>query len=304
MLYYDYALLTVLSTVVQEGSFQRAAEKLNVSQSAVSQRVKTLEARLGERLLVRGNNQRTLPTEKGQMLCAHIEMLRVLEEDLKIRCSSDKSLPKIRVAANHDSLATWFPAVLARVRRELHVTLEIVPEDEGHTAEKLATGEVVAALTSCAVPQHGFRQIHLGATRYIGVASPAYMREFFPDGVSPTGLRNAPAVLFNSQSTLSLDWARSGFDIDSLFPAHWVPSFAGYLRACLDGVGWGIMPDFHVQAELDSGKLVPLKQGHTYNVALYWHHSATHTEIMSSISAIVKDVARRSLDRVDPTLVP
>ena len=298
MLKYDYALLGVLAAVVQERSFKRAAERLNISQSAVSQRIKTLEARLGASLLMRGSNQETLPTEKGKMLYAHVETLHLAEADLERRMGNSDSPLKLRISTNHDTLATWFPEVLNRARHELNVAFEIIPDDERYTAGKLTSGEAQAALTSQADPQHGFRRERLGAMRYVGVASPAFVREFFTGGVTKDSLRQAPAILFDQKNTISRDWAYTGFGLDDLYPAHWVPSFAGYLRACLNGVGWGIMPDFHIETELSSGQLILLKPGHTCNVPLFWHHSTVKTEIMSGVSKIVKDVSHRYLAQI------
>ena len=62
----DYASLAAVAAVVREGSFERAARVLNVTTSAVSQRVKQLEERLGSILIVRG--QPCSATDKGRLL--------------------------------------------------------------------------------------------------------------------------------------------------------------------------------------------------------------------------------------------
>ncbi|MEI8171784.1 MAG: LysR family transcriptional regulator, partial [Rhodoferax sp.] len=43
----DYASLSALTAVVREGSFERAARALHVTPSAVSQRIRLLEERIG-----------------------------------------------------------------------------------------------------------------------------------------------------------------------------------------------------------------------------------------------------------------
>lgn len=298
MLKYDYSLLGVLAVVVQERSFQRAAKKLGISQSAVSQKIKMLEARQGASLLIRGKSKETLPTEIGKLLCAHVQLLHLLEIDLDRQRSDRRVMPRLQISANHDSLATWFPEILAHVRRELNVVLEILPEDENFTAEKLASGEAHAALSSQASPQHGFRSQKLGAMRYVGIASPEFMREFFCDGVTPESLQRAPAIMFDQKNTILRDWAYKGFGVEVSTISHWIPSFAGYLQACLKGVGWGIMPDFHITTEIKSGELVLLDANTHWDVPMFWHHSTVKTEIMSEISAIVKDVSRSKLSRI------
>ncbi len=61
----DYASLSTVATVVREGSFERAARALNVTTSAVSQRIKHLEERLGSILIIRGQPCRAI--EVGQL---------------------------------------------------------------------------------------------------------------------------------------------------------------------------------------------------------------------------------------------
>src|SRR6202011_3835555 len=73
----DYASLAAVATIVREGSFERAARALNVTPSAISQRVKQLEERLGCVLIVRG--QPCTATETGRRLCRHVENVGMLE---------------------------------------------------------------------------------------------------------------------------------------------------------------------------------------------------------------------------------
>src|ERR1700737_863086 len=76
----DYALLDALAAVIRHGSFDRAASELNVTPSAVSQRVKLLEERIGSVLVKRG--QPCVATASGALLCRHTEQVRLLEAEL------------------------------------------------------------------------------------------------------------------------------------------------------------------------------------------------------------------------------
>ena len=78
---HTYALFGV--TVAQ---FERAARLLGVTASAVSQRVKLIEERLGAVLIVRG--QPCTPTQIGARLCRHADLVRVLEADLRQELSA------------------------------------------------------------------------------------------------------------------------------------------------------------------------------------------------------------------------
>src|SRR6202040_2817486 len=113
----DYASLAAVAVVVREGSFERAARALNVTPSAVSQRVKQLEERLGGVLIIRG--QPCVATEMGRLICRHVEQVGMLEHELYgmlPRLASPESADErvtIRVAVNADSLGTWFIRAMA-----------------------------------------------------------------------------------------------------------------------------------------------------------------------------------------------
>src|ERR1700722_15529167 len=108
----DYASLGAVAAIVREGSFERAARALNVTASAISQRVKQLEERLGCVLIVRG--QPCGATETGRLLWRHVGRGGMLEQDG--RAARPRVAPlgdagghaTLRVAVNADSLGTWF----------------------------------------------------------------------------------------------------------------------------------------------------------------------------------------------------
>ena len=70
----DYPSARAVALVVETGSFERAARVLSITPSAVSQRVRQLEERLGAVLIERGVPCRA--TEKGAWLCRHVEQNR------------------------------------------------------------------------------------------------------------------------------------------------------------------------------------------------------------------------------------
>ncbi|MDT9600848.1 LysR family transcriptional regulator [Sphingosinicella rhizophila] len=76
----DYASIAAVAAIVREGSFERGAALLGITPSALSQRVRGFEERLGAILLVRG--QPCEPTELGRTLCAHLDRVSLLEHDL------------------------------------------------------------------------------------------------------------------------------------------------------------------------------------------------------------------------------
>jgi LysR family transcriptional regulator (chromosome initiation inhibitor) len=195
----DYLALAAMAAVVREGSFERAASILGVTPSAVSQRVKGLEERLGAMLITRGTP--CLPTPIGAKLCAHLEQVRLLEadisDDLHGLAGPRGERPTLRVAVNSDSLSTWFPEAAAQFTAATGALLDLVLDDEAHTAERLRTGEVVAAVSADLVAVAGCKIHPLGALDYVAVTSPAFHADHFADGVDGRSLEAAPMLRFD-----------------------------------------------------------------------------------------------------------
>ncbi|MFY8099018.1 MAG: LysR family transcriptional regulator, partial [Allorhizobium sp.] len=115
---FDPAQLAALSAVLRTGSFDRAAQLLHVTQSAISQRVRQLEEQVGTSLVVRSQPCRA--TEAGERLFRHAEEVRLLEQgvrrDLGLTSAGAEEIggwPSLRIAVNADSLATWFLPAMA-----------------------------------------------------------------------------------------------------------------------------------------------------------------------------------------------
>lgn len=192
---FDYDSLNVLSAVVRTGSFEAAAKALNVTQSAVSQRIKQLEEKVGSVLIQRGRP--CVATDDGLLLCQHIEQVALLRhevtEQLASRGSSEGSTAvSIRIAVNSDSLATWFPSVISRAATELNLRLEIVPDDQEFTEERLRSGDVLAIVTSSDTPIPGCRIVALGAMEYMAVASTEYAETYLSGTRSVQTVAAAP----------------------------------------------------------------------------------------------------------------
>jgi LysR family transcriptional regulator (chromosome initiation inhibitor) len=300
----DYDLLRALAAVVREGSFEGAAQTLSVTPSAISQRIKLLEMRIGAILIVRGRP--CTATTAGFQLFRHIELVQVLEHDLVASLRSEGSTlagehVKIRIAVNADSISTWFSKVVARAGAELEVLFDIVPDDQEYTAEYLRKGEALAAVTADAVPVHGFRIVNIGTLDYVPAATPEFIKSHFPDGINPKGLDESPSILFDRKDSISYQWIKTTFNSSAKLTPHYVPSFSGYLQACLDGVGWGLVPEIAARPYLKNGALVELQPGTNVKVPLHWQYSVNAGQTMRALSMIVMDVARGELMSDQPS---
>lgn len=295
----DYPSLAAVAAVVQEGSFERAARKLNVTASAVSQRVKQLEDRLGSVLIVRGQPCRA--TEAGLMLCRHVEHVGMLEQDLR------KTLPRLaqddpqdshvtlRVAVNADTLGSWFVEAMAAFTATEPALLDIAVDDQDHTVEWLRSGEVLAAVTSIAKPVQGCNAVPLGRLKYVAVASPQFMERYFSEGVNATTLAQAPCLTFNRKDRLQAQWLKRVCRQPVKPPRHWLPSTQAFIDASVAGIGWGVNPQLLVNTQLENGSLVEVLPGKHFVMPMYWQHTRLPLPMLDRLTSTVVSVARRAL---------
>lgn len=295
----DYALLSALAAVVRTGSFERAAQQLNVTPSAVSQRIKLLEERIGSILVIRG--QPCLATEAGQRMCQHVEQVALLESSLR------QSLPglqpearpvTLRIAVNADSLATWFIPAMAETDGFL---FDLVLDDQDYSADWLRRGEVVAAVTAHGKPIQGCNCYPLGTLRYSATASPGFVERWFPDGLSEEAAARAPCLVFNQKDQLQALWLRQVFGADVRPPLHWLPSSQAFVDGALAGLGWGMNPELLIQDHLRTGRLVVLKASQPLEVPLFWQQSRIVGPLLADVTRAVLKIAQGLLA---PLLAP
>lgn len=295
----DYASLAAVAAVIQEGSFERAARLLNVTPSAISQRIKLLEERIGSVLVVRG--QPCTATAAGNLICRHVERVGMLESDLR------ESLPQLvpadalsdrltlRIGVNADSLGSWFLGAMSTFATEESALLDVMIEDEEHTIDGLRNGQMLAAITSQSQAVQGCDIVELGKLRYRAVASPEFMRRYFSSGVTAESVSGAPALRFNHKDQMQAQWIHARFGRDVTTPTHWLPATQAFVDATLVGIGWSMNPELLVQSHLRAGRLVELMPDSSVDVPLYWQHTRLKVPTLDRLTRAVTTAARSML---------
>ncbi len=289
---FDYPSLATLSAVLRTGSFDRAAAELGVTPSAVSQRIKSLEERMGAVLVLRG--QPCTGTDTGRRLARHVEDVRLLEAALVEDLGATRAArPAVRIAVNADSLATWLVPALAAVEG---LMFHVVVDDQDHSADWLRRGEVSAAVTAQGQPVQGCDAVPLGRLRYVATASPAFVSRWFPDGLTAAALSAAPALTFDAKDRLQRDWARAACGQDVTLTTHYLPSSTAFVEAALAGMGWGMNPEVLVRHHIAAGRLVALADL-PFDTALTWQVSRLMRDAMDPVTRAVRRAARAALLR-------
>jgi LysR family transcriptional regulator (chromosome initiation inhibitor) len=292
----DYPAARAVALVAQTGSFEAAARALAVTPSAISQRVKQLEERLGAVLIDRGTPCRA--TAKGEWLCRHMDHVGMLEQELIQQLPGLQASPEratIAIATNADSLGTWFLQAVSPFTSNAGYLLNIAVDDEDHTAEWLAHGRVLAAVTSVKKPIPGCQVIALGALRYRATASAGFVARHFSGGVNLQSLAQAPGLTFNQKDQLQHAWIRRAFGQSIVYPTHWLPSTHSFVDACVLGMGWGLNPEALVRDHLAAGRLVELVPGAAFDVPLFWQVSRLARERLAALTNSIVATAKHAL---------
>ena len=292
----DSAQLVALVAVIEEGSFERAASVLHVTRSAVSQRIKLLEERVGQ-VLVRRSTP-CMPTEAGQAIFRHAQQMALSEADAlgAIAGTGAHSAVRLSLGVNADSLATWFPqAMAAAAADDRGITFDIHTEDQDHSSSLLREGRVMAAVTSEPVAVQGCQVLAVGTMRYRAVCSPDYWQRQFALGVNAVTLAAAPTLVFNRKDTLQARFARqiTRKAIDP--PVHWLPSSQAFVDAALWGLGWGMNPEPLIAGWVASGRLVDMAPDKPVDVALYWQYWRLNVRALNRMTDAVQQAATQAL---------
>ena len=284
---FDYDSLVVLSAVVRTGSFEAAAKSLDVTQSAVSQRIKQLEEKVGSILILRGRP--CTATEDGLLLCQHVEQVMLMRHELSQQLAarggmSNGRAVSVRIAVNSDSLATWFPEVVKRAAEDLN----------------LRSGDALAIVTSSGKSIPGCRIFPLGAMDYMAVASPEYFEAHLAAGVTVATVAASPSIRFDRKDTLPQQWMMLAFGDAAMMSSHYVPSYEGHLICCRNGIGWAMMPRETVGPMVEAGELREVMPGVSVRIPLFWQSRSQSSTVLQELSSVVSEVAAARLLPSEP----
>jgi DNA-binding transcriptional LysR family regulator len=135
----DTRQLAAFCAVVERKSFSQAAERLGVSQPAVSLQIRSLEQRLGRQLLDR-SGRRVEPTEAGVRLYRNAQRLLALEEQLldEVSAAEDGTLRgRLELGASSGPGETVLPVLLCEFQRRYPETTVALSVSDTHTVVEL-----------------------------------------------------------------------------------------------------------------------------------------------------------------------
>ncbi|MCL1038823.1 LysR substrate-binding domain-containing protein [Shewanella corallii] len=255
--------MLVFATVVEQGSFTRAADKLGVSRSMVSQHLKKLETRLDNKLLERTTRKVSLTDAGRQFYQYCAELLQLAEQAENAALPSSAELQgSLKVCVPHAlGQSHLLPRLgeFARQYPKLKINLQLedmrLNLEEHHIDLAIYAGQARGA-TSSGLDQQ-WQHLKLSEYREILVASPEYIaghgRPIHPDNLeqhhwicSGHHLMPRPMVLANSDN--------EEFRI-RITPAQVCNQAVGILQMVMQGMGMAPIAESLVKGELAAGRL-------------------------------------------------
>ncbi len=295
---WDRGQLAALAAVVEHQTFDAAARALTITPSAVSQRIRALEAQLGRVAVTRSRPCR--PTTAGAELVRLAREFALLEAEADRRLGAGTGRIELAVVVNADSLATWFRQVLGVVADRDEVTLRLYIDDQEFSAARLRSAEALAAVTSDPDPIQGCTVHPLGVMRYLPVAAPQLVERFLGDhsggsAGAPIDWAATPMIRFDAKDQLQDDLLAVLAPGGARPPVHWVPSSADCAAAVRLGLGWAMLPEAQLGRSLDDGTLVRLAGSRHTDVRLFWQRWRVGSESLDRLTDLVVRAARREL---------
>ena len=250
--------LRIFLAVVDEGSFNGAARKLNRAVSVISYGIVNLETQLGVSLFEREGSKKPKLTEAGQAVLSEARTIandvdglrakvRGLLEGLEpeVSLAVDVLIPSRRVAAILREFQFAFPTVALRLHVEALGAIAALVTDG--TAQLGIGGPIIAEDPS-------FERVLAGTVELVPVAAPTHALAQM-ENPAPGAARNYIQLVLTDRSPLT-----EGRDFGVMGSRSWRLADLGAKHALLlEGIGWGNMPREMVQADLDSGRLVELQ---------------------------------------------
>jgi LysR family transcriptional regulator (chromosome initiation inhibitor) len=279
--------LAALAAVVEFGSFDAAAQRLHVTPSAVSQRIKALEGRVGQVLVVREKPCRATAAAVPLIRLAAQTALLEGEALTELAGGAAGRSPRVAVAVNADSMSTWFTAALEALT---DVLWDIRISDQDHSAGLLREGAVMGAVTTERTAVPGCRVQTLGVMRYVPVASPGFVDRHLGEGFTAAAAAQAPSLAWNRDDALQDMLLRKVFRRSIARPVHYVPTAEGFGAAVRAGLGWGMFPDQLAAGLLADGELVRIAEVHL-DVPLYWQCWKLDSPLVTRITDAVRSSA-------------
>lgn len=284
--------LEAFLAIVRSGSFAAASEQLNMTQSAISLRIRELESDLGVALFDR-SRRRAVLTAEGRSLVLHATAVTAAVNDMKFALGSEAAVSgTVRLGVTELVAVTWLPALVDALRTRLpKIQLQLEVGLANHVVERTEAGEIDIALTPGSHFGTELDSVSLGEVKFHWVAAPSLLKDGWDWDLSSP---QSPAVLLFAENSFINSVADAWFRKNQIAPRRIDTCNSMNVLAALTAAGLGIslLPTFCYEGELANGTLAIIDREAAIDgrfFAVFRRHSLTATARM--VAAISQEVS-------------
>lgn len=242
------------------GSFAKAAQRLNATQSAVSMRIQEFESRLNSTLFDRSQRSARL-TPEGTLLLPYVEEVILAMDRLVAAASPHEKLVSgyVRLGVTENAAMTWLSTMMKAMRRDYPmVQIELEINISHALEEKLYAGSLDMAIAACELPPSKFHSVSLHSIDFRWMCSPEL--EGIPDVLTPAALADLPVL------SVTREWQARGsllrWHADNKVRYRNVTicnTFRTTASMAIQGLGLTQLPVRLFREEVESGRLRMLR---------------------------------------------
>jgi DNA-binding transcriptional LysR family regulator len=251
----DFKSLETFLWVVTLGSFRGAAQRLNTTQPAISQRIAQLEREMGVKLLNR-DHRAASPTRAGRQLMVYAEKLIGLRSEMMAEVGDRSAMRGVmRLGVAETIVHTWLPRLIKSVNTAYpNLSLEIEVDITPALSARLLAQEIELAFVLGPLSASGVRNRVLCDYPIGFLASPAL--GLGEGRLTVHDLAKFPIITF-PRKTQPYETVRSLFNRPDLPPIrlHASASLATVIHMAIEGLGIAVIPAAIVENELSDGRL-------------------------------------------------
>jgi len=305
----DFRSIETFLWVVKLGSFRGAAQRLNTTQPAISQRIAQLEREMGVKLLNRDHRVAS-PTPSGRQMMVYAEKLIGLRAQMMAEVGDRSAMRGVlRLGVAETIVHTWLPKLIKSVNATYpNLSLEIEVDITPNLSARLLAQEIELAFVLGPLSATSVRNRLLCDYPISFVASPALGLGNEP--VSAQEIARFPIITF-PRKTQPYESVRSLLNRADLRPIrlHASASLATVIHMAIEGLGIAVIPAAIVENELANGRLQELRTDLkipplTFTASWLASPEMVAVERVAELAARIASKAAPSAASVDAELAP
>ncbi len=267
----DYRYLKAFMVTCRFMNFSRAAEELNIAQSAVSRQIKLLEESVGEQLIVR-SSKKVLLTEKGDALLKEVEKFEDKLQDIFFGHMNKT----IRVGILHGLLETWFNDVMVEFSTKSLHQLSVEVNSLDSLKQKLHNGKYDLIFTTENIQGELISSLKLFEEKMVLISKKE---------INPKAAENYPWIVYSEQDHLFQLYKKRSQKIIV------VNSITTIQKLVKKGVGIAIVPDHTVDQDINLNiyELKGMAKQHIHLSSLNFQNMPEHIRSLVDLIKKKKD---------------